>query len=321
MLEQATAGAGLVPERLKLLAELRGAMAVGCEWCLDYGSSIAAAAGISEAELRALPNYASSDLFGELEKLVLDYATAISRTPVQVSDELFARLAEHFDEPQLVELTSVIALENFRARFNWAFGLAGQGYSEGAYCVRPESRVAETAVAERLPREPGREGRRLSRPARGRALRHPEPVGRRLGPGPAGARLRGAGDDELRLRLHARPQRQRRHARRGDRPRRRDRRDHDAARLRRSRERLRRRPRRRGPCDRGRGGGRRRGRLDRGLRAARPARRESTSAGSLSSGSRPRSRPRPPCRAASCSPPAPRTRSATAPASPTRSSA
>ncbi len=146
--EQATAGAELVPERLKLLAELRAAMAAGCEWCLDYGSSIAAAAGISEEELRALPGYADSDRFGELEKLVLDYATAISRTPVQVSDELFARLAEHFDEAQLVELTSVIALENFRARFNWAFGLAGQGYSEGAYCVRPESGVAGTAAAQ-----------------------------------------------------------------------------------------------------------------------------------------------------------------------------
>jgi hypothetical protein len=41
----------------------------------------------------------------------------------------------HFDEEQLVELTAAIAWENWRARFNWAFGLGKEGYSEGAYCV------------------------------------------------------------------------------------------------------------------------------------------------------------------------------------------
>ncbi len=148
MFEQATSKADLVPERLKLLAELRAAMAAGCEWCLDYASSISAANGISEEDLRALPAYETSDRFDPLEKLVLDYATAMTRTPVEVSDELFAQLAEHFDEAQLVELTSVIALENYRARFNWAFGLAGQGFSEGAYCVRPDPAVGlEPAVA------------------------------------------------------------------------------------------------------------------------------------------------------------------------------
>lgn len=146
LFEQATMKADRVPERLKLLAELRAAMASGCEWCLDYASSISAANGIGEDDLRALPQYAASDRFTELEKLVLDYATAITRTPVDVPDELFARLAERFDEAQLVELTSVIALENYRARFNWAVGLAGQGFAEGAYCVRPDPAPARTGA-------------------------------------------------------------------------------------------------------------------------------------------------------------------------------
>lgn len=127
-----------VPERLKLLAELRAAMLAGCEWCLDYASAISAAASVSEEDLRALPGYATSDRFDETERLVLDLATGMSRTPVDVSDELFAALRERFDEAQLVELVNIIALENHRARFNWAFGLAGQGFTEGAYCVRPE---------------------------------------------------------------------------------------------------------------------------------------------------------------------------------------
>ena len=135
--ELATESAARVPERIKHLASLRAAMLCGCEWCLDYASAISTAKNVSEDDLRALPAYADSERFGPVEKLVLDYASAMSRTPVEVPDELFERLRAHFDEAQLVELTSVIALENYRARFNWAFGLAGQGFAEGAHCVRP----------------------------------------------------------------------------------------------------------------------------------------------------------------------------------------
>jgi AhpD family alkylhydroperoxidase len=140
--ELATERSHRVDARLKDLAVLRTAMLTGCEWCLDFGSAKVKASGFSEQELRALPVYRDSDLLSELDKLVLDYATAMSRTPVEVSDELFDGLRAHFDEAQLVELTSIIALENYRSRFNHAFGIGSQGFSEGAYCVRPEAVTA-----------------------------------------------------------------------------------------------------------------------------------------------------------------------------------
>jgi AhpD family alkylhydroperoxidase len=146
-LELASERSRLVDARLKHLAEIRTAMISGCEWCLDFGSAISPEAGVDEADLRELPTYASSDRFTPLEKLVLDYATGMSRSPVEVSDGLFERLCEHLDEAQLVELTSIIALENYRSRFNWAFGIEGQGFSEGAFCVPPESRPAPEAVS------------------------------------------------------------------------------------------------------------------------------------------------------------------------------
>jgi hypothetical protein len=37
--------------------------------------------GITEQQLRDLPRHRDSDAFSELEKLVLDYATAMTRTP------------------------------------------------------------------------------------------------------------------------------------------------------------------------------------------------------------------------------------------------
>lgn len=148
--EQATAKQSRVPERLKALGELKAAALVNCEFCVDIGSSLAREAGIGEAQLLALPRYRESDEFDELEKLVLDYASAISRTPAAVDDALFAALRERFDERQLVELTNVIALENMRARFNSAFDMTPAGFSEGMVCVpleRPASGAAANATA------------------------------------------------------------------------------------------------------------------------------------------------------------------------------
>ena len=138
MFEQATGKQTRVEERLKALAETKVAALVNCEFCCDIASSIAREAGISERQLLALPNYRDSGEFDALELLVLDYATAISGTPASVSDELFAKLREHFDERQMVELTNVIALENMRARFNHAFGMTPAGFSEGLVCAIPE---------------------------------------------------------------------------------------------------------------------------------------------------------------------------------------
>jgi len=64
----------------------------------------------------------------------------MTRTPVEVSDALFARLREKFTEAQLVELTATIAWENYRARFDHAFGVKAEGFSEGSYCSLPAGR-------------------------------------------------------------------------------------------------------------------------------------------------------------------------------------
>lgn len=133
--ETAVLRSSKVDEHLKLLGELKAAAVVGCEWCMDFGSGLAGDHGVPERQLQELPIYRDSDAFDAREKLVLDYATAMSRTPAEVSDDLVARLQEHFDDAQLVELTNVIAIENFRARFNHALGLDAQGFSDGAFCV------------------------------------------------------------------------------------------------------------------------------------------------------------------------------------------
>jgi len=57
---------------------------------------------------------------------VLAYAEAMSATPANVPDALYDRLAAQLSPPQMVELTSAIALENFSARFNRAFRISAE---------------------------------------------------------------------------------------------------------------------------------------------------------------------------------------------------
>ena len=61
----------------------------------------------------------------------------MTRIPVEVSDALFARLREGFNEAQLVELTSAIAWENYRARYDHALGVGSENFTEGAVCAIP----------------------------------------------------------------------------------------------------------------------------------------------------------------------------------------
>jgi 4-carboxymuconolactone decarboxylase len=131
-----------VDQRLKSLAKLRAAQLVGCEWCLDFGSKLALDGGVPEDDLKQLSLWRGSGRFDERDRLVLEYTEAITRTPVDVSDELFAALREHFDERQIVELTMAISVENLYARTNWALGIEGAGYSDGSYCVMAEERHA-----------------------------------------------------------------------------------------------------------------------------------------------------------------------------------
>ena len=144
--QQAVRRGSTVEVRLKYLVELKGAQMIGCEFCVDLGTQICRNSGFSDEELLALPRYRQSDLFTEREKLALDYTVAVMRTPVEVTDELFARMKEHFTDEQLVEITALLTVVNLD-RFNAAFGIGSAGFSEGMVCVPPDRPAANASFA------------------------------------------------------------------------------------------------------------------------------------------------------------------------------
>lgn len=127
-----------VPRHLRDLAQLGAASAIGCPWCLDFGSHQATRGGLSDAKLRELHRWRESPVYDEDERLVLDYAEQLTMaTPVTVDEGVTNRLRERFGQKGLVELTALIALENQRSRFNAAMGVLPQGWSR--VCALPVS--------------------------------------------------------------------------------------------------------------------------------------------------------------------------------------
>jgi len=116
-------------ENLKSFAHMAVASLIGCSFCLDFGYFQAHNEGLDGTRAREVPRWRESDIFTPLERDVLEYAEAMTQTPPSVTDELSARLLKALGASALVELTTVIALSNFMARCNTAFGVKSQEFS------------------------------------------------------------------------------------------------------------------------------------------------------------------------------------------------
>jgi AhpD family alkylhydroperoxidase len=116
-------------ENLKSLAHMAAAALIGCSFCLDLGYFTAHNEGLDEAKAREVPRWRESDVFTPLERDVMEYAEAMSQTPLTVTDELSAGLLDQIGAPALVELTAYIALANMYSRTNVALGVTSQGFS------------------------------------------------------------------------------------------------------------------------------------------------------------------------------------------------
>ena len=82
--------------------------------------------GVSDEKIEALHDYASSDLYDEVERTTLEFADAMTISGREVSDELFVRLRKFYDDDALVELTATIAWENASSKFNRALRVPSQ---------------------------------------------------------------------------------------------------------------------------------------------------------------------------------------------------
>lgn len=116
--------------RLKELAVMASAAVIGCSWCMDFGYWESHRHGMAPEKLHDLPRWRESAVYTPLERDVMEYAEAMSAAPPTVTDELVERLRERLGDAGLVELTSMVAVENLRSRTNAALGLTSQGFKD-----------------------------------------------------------------------------------------------------------------------------------------------------------------------------------------------
>ena len=124
--------------RLKTLAGTKAAALVSCEYCLDISAALAKADGLTPQHLVDLPRFEESDVYTELEVLVLRLTTCMSRTPAYVPPELRDALIARVGKAAYVELAFEVAWEHKRGRFYQALGLQPTGIADGLTCPIPE---------------------------------------------------------------------------------------------------------------------------------------------------------------------------------------
>ncbi len=92
--------------------------------------------GLTEEKISAVGDYTQSSFFSSREKLALTYADRVTLSDQDVDGELFAELQDEFSEPAaIVELTAIVAFENFRSKFNHALRVEANGICQVKLCL------------------------------------------------------------------------------------------------------------------------------------------------------------------------------------------
>jgi AhpD family alkylhydroperoxidase len=123
---------------LRSLLTVRVSQVNNCPFCVDINSAMLLKRGVPINKLDALDRWHGSNLFDACERLALEYAEAVTRSDVEVTDDLMDRLKQHFDEDAVVELTALIAFQNMSSKFNSALAVSPQGF-----CRIPGSKGSE----------------------------------------------------------------------------------------------------------------------------------------------------------------------------------
>lgn len=108
----------VLPKRYLELCIVTVSLINKCHYCVAHHAPKLAVAGISEAGAQTLLDYATHPELDDVDKLVVEYAIAVTNDWNRTRDEIFTRLHAHFTQAQIVEMTWRTALCGAFNRFN-----------------------------------------------------------------------------------------------------------------------------------------------------------------------------------------------------------
>jgi AhpD family alkylhydroperoxidase len=109
--------------RLHELVRMRVAVINGCQTCLTWRTPEAIDAGVTEELFAGVAEWRSSPDYTDGEKVALEFTELFCTDSTAISDELLARLAQHFDAGDIVELALVVGKYLSQGRFMQVLGL------------------------------------------------------------------------------------------------------------------------------------------------------------------------------------------------------
>lgn len=115
---------GRVEERYKQLARLRLSQIHGCRTCNKQNVPGAQAAGFTDAQIAAMDS-PTLEVFSDSEIAVLEFAErmALTNHDGRMDKALYERLSTHFDDAQICELGTVMAVIGGMAKLSFVMDL------------------------------------------------------------------------------------------------------------------------------------------------------------------------------------------------------
>lgn len=113
---------------LRSLVTVRVSQINWCAFCVDINSNTLLQRAGAQDKVDALENWEEADIYSVEERLALEYTDAVTRSDIQVTDELMSRMKAHYTDDEIVELTGLIAFQNLSSKFNAALDVPAQGF-------------------------------------------------------------------------------------------------------------------------------------------------------------------------------------------------
>ena len=125
-----------LPRSTQELVKIRASQINGCTVCTDMHTKDAAHAGETSLRLNLVAVWREATVFTEAERAALELAeqgTRLADAAPGVTDEVWARAAQHYDEDQLGALVALIAVINAYNRLNVIVRLPAGDYQPGQF--------------------------------------------------------------------------------------------------------------------------------------------------------------------------------------------
>lgn len=116
------ANEGRVTSALKRMIAWVSSNATGCRYCQAHAIRAAERYGAEQEQLDNIWDYQTHSAFSDAERAALDFSLAASQVPNAVNADIKARLYEHWNEGEIVEMLGVISLFGYLNRWNDSMG-------------------------------------------------------------------------------------------------------------------------------------------------------------------------------------------------------